>query len=72
MAVVKGETLEKPRDDGSVDFKLKGGPYDGMVVRLYPFNEGWDEVILQGHLYVWPSTQDRKHPFMMHGSLIER
>jgi hypothetical protein len=72
MAIVKGETLDHGRDDQSVDFKLKGGPYDGIKVRLYPFNNGHEEVILGGHLYIAPDAQDRRHPFMLHGSLVER
>lgn len=50
--------------DGSKRFVLRKGPADGIVVRLFPHNGGWSEVIVQGHLYVAPKKQDAKKPFM--------
>lgn len=53
-----------PLKDGSKRFKLVGGPADKMKVRLYPFNDGWKEVLIQGNLYVAPAEQRKGTPIM--------
>lgn len=47
-------------------FALKGGPHDGVVLRLWPHpypdgESGWDSVIVGGHKYVRPQHCD---PYM--------
>lgn len=54
----------KPMADGSLRFKLRGGPVDGMVVRLFPHNNGFDSVLLDGVKYIAPEVQDIKKPYM--------
>jgi hypothetical protein len=39
-----------PRKDGK-RFTLKGGPRNGMKVRLYPQNDGWETFNYNGDVY---------------------
>jgi hypothetical protein len=50
---------EKERADGSKKFKLQGGPYDKLIVRLYPSNDGWERLqfAVSGATYVAPDEQ---------------
>jgi hypothetical protein len=50
--------------DGSKRFKLNGGRADGMTVRLFPQNDGWDVLDLYGETYLAPSPNDMKKPYM--------
>lgn len=52
--------------ESGVKFALKGGPYDGVVLRLWPHPypsgvSGWDEVYVEGSRYVRPQSCD---PYM--------
>jgi hypothetical protein len=51
--------------DGSERFILRGGKHNGIKVRLYPQNNGWEELVLDGERYVAPSEQDPKKPFLL-------
>lgn len=53
-------------DDGSKRFVLRGGGHNGMTVRLWPHNDGWDFLQLGGDTYLSPSEQDAKKPFLLH------
>jgi hypothetical protein len=60
----------EPLQDGSKRFVLRGGKADGVTVRLYPHNQGWEEVLINGELYVAPDTQDPRKPFLMSANAL--
>lgn len=51
---VKGTHLDHPKDDGSVYFKMVGGPHDGERWRLYPNNGR--AVRVDDHIADWPTV----------------
>lgn len=51
---------------------MRGGPADGITLRLYPHNDGWEELLFGGSLYIAPDEQDRRKPFMVYAKNLER
>jgi len=80
MADVKGRSYSKPRDDGSVDHTLNGGPLNGQTIRMYPhripnpnhkkgvggapYTREWRELRYSGETYELPKQLDDKKPFL--------
>jgi hypothetical protein len=50
--------------DGSVRFTLKGGKYHGMVVRLYPDQDGWNDFCWEDERYLHPENQSDTKPWL--------
>ena len=48
---VKGPHLGNPRNDSSVTFKVVGGEFDGIPLRLYPFQGGFRTIVLPDGRY---------------------
>ena len=73
-----GRPKKTPAD--GIKFKLNGGPYSGITVRLYPENPRevrldskepiWADLTLGGETYVPPDRADQseKKPFLMWSS----
>ncbi len=52
---------KKQKERKGVRFLLKGGPRDGIVVRLFPGQGGWDRFDYCGDIYERPAEVD---PYM--------
>jgi len=64
---VKGKNLHNPNNDGSVTFSLRGGPYKGVPVRLYPAADGFTRIVLDNEVYMAaPDDQDPAKPYLMY------
>lgn len=54
-------------EDSSRRFVLRGGPHDGMTVRLYPHNDGHHYLAMPQANYIapMPDDQDERKPYLL-------
>lgn len=62
----KKKSIVKPKQDGSLEHVLRGGPNDGMKVRLYESNGGFEKLTLGDATYVAPPEFEPTMPYMIY------
>lgn len=59
-------TEAKTMADGSKRFRITNGPHEGVTLRLYPSDNGWERFTLEGHVYVPDGREVKDHAKMVY------